>query len=204
MQQKGGELGASLGGAGPHASVGQDTVAEIRIGRVDRSRDLQRAEEAEERPESVLDHQGVARPATCGHDGHRLAGQRGRIDQVEQVLEQAGIGTLVDRRADDEPISLLDRIEHAAGRQRQLVARPGRSQPGAGIDEVEDPPVEGCLGAGLVQHGVNQRAGLGRTLNIRAQPDESRSCHCSSLAIRPGRPARWRMAAAQPDIRIEQ
>ena len=52
----------------------------------------------------MLDHQRVLVPAPRRRQQDRLSGECGRFEQVEEMLEQAGITALVDRAADDQGI----------------------------------------------------------------------------------------------------
>ncbi len=86
-------------------------------------------EEPEQRAQRVLHDEGVTQAAPgCGHH-NGLSGEFRRVHEIEDVLEQAGIAALVNRRADDEGVRLLDGVDQPeAGRVRssRLVApRPG-------------------------------------------------------------------------------
>ena len=96
-----------------------------------------------------------------------------RIDEVEQVLEQAGIGALVDRRPDDERIGVLDRLQDTPGRQRKLIARPGRAEAGPGIDDVEQADIGAEPRTGRLGHRFDERPRLGGTLEIGAEADDA-------------------------------
>ena len=75
----------------PHA------VGKILVRGVDACRQRQRLEEAEQRPQLVLDDQRMAIIAAGGEQHHRLAAQGSGIEQIEEVLEQAGVAALVGR-----------------------------------------------------------------------------------------------------------
>src|SRR2546427_1394158 len=77
--------------------VVQAVVHEILVGRVHAQRQRARLEEAEQRPQLVVDHQGMALTATGGRQQHGLVDQGVLVDEVEEVLEQSGVGATKDR-----------------------------------------------------------------------------------------------------------
>ena len=113
---------AQLPGRGGHALQGlvldQNCAAKIRVAGVDGGRHGQGREEAEQGPKLVLDDERVTRSAAGRREHDRLVGQRARVDEVEQVLEQARVGALVDRAANDEGVGGFDRLDHAGGVRR--------------------------------------------------------------------------------------
>ena len=86
----------------------------------------------------MLDHQSMTRAASGGGEHHGLADQRPRLDQIEDMLEQPGIGALVHGRADNQRIGLLDGIDDAGRRKGQILALQSRAKAWAGIDQIED------------------------------------------------------------------
>lgn len=61
-------------------------VMEVLFGRVHRRGQDERLEEGKQRPQRMLDHQGVTLAAAGRGQKHRLAAQRGGLDQVEECL----------------------------------------------------------------------------------------------------------------------
>ena len=96
------------------------------------------AEEGEERPEVMLDHQGMAVGTTGRREDDGAPGEHGRVDEVEEMLEETGIGGLVDRRRNDQHVGSLDRGQHALGAAGELAALDGGAEFGAGVDEIEE------------------------------------------------------------------
>jgi hypothetical protein len=129
----------------------------------------------------MLDHERVARTTPRGRDEHGLAGERGRMDQVEQVLEKPRIGTLVDRRADDHGVRLLDRVDDARRRKGQVLAPKGRAQTGACIDEIED--VEPNLSATheRLTDGLDKLTGLRGPSDVAGEADDVGYAHGKTL-----------------------
>ena len=102
--------------------VGDHVVGEVRVVRVDANRKRQRLEEREQRPELVLENERVAL-ASAGR------GQQGRgvdegvlVDEVEQVLEEAGERGAVDRARHDQHVGRLDRKERGLRILRKIGA----------------------------------------------------------------------------------
>jgi hypothetical protein len=68
----------------------------------------------------MLDHQCMLVAAARGREQDGLSGQRQRIDQIEHVLEEAGIAALIDRlpttRASAETmLSMIVRPDASSG-----------------------------------------------------------------------------------------
>ncbi len=98
--QLGGELARSVanplgeGGIGDLVPVVDFATGEFAIRRVDRGRDCERGEEAEQGPQRMLDHERMTGTAAGRRDGHRLTGEPVGLDEVEHVLEESRIGPL--------------------------------------------------------------------------------------------------------------
>src|ERR1700754_4052311 len=90
---------------------------------IDRGGNRAGLEEAEQRPQLMFDNQRMTKAAAERGQQHRAVLQRARLDQVEHMLEQAGIGALEHRAADDETISALYRLDHGTSAAAQPVAR---------------------------------------------------------------------------------
>ena len=105
-------------------------VQEIRVGGVDPGRERLRLEEAEERPQLVLDHQRMSRAAAGRAEQHRLSDERQRVEQVEQVLEEPAVAALVDRARKHQRIGRQHGVDRHAGRPVQLREARGRAQRG--------------------------------------------------------------------------
>jgi hypothetical protein len=86
----------------------------------------------------VLDDEGVPRPATGRGQHHRLARERLRLDQIEQMLEEARIGALVDGRADDQGVRPLDGSDEVGRLIREIAAGERGAEAGAGVNEIGD------------------------------------------------------------------
>ena len=129
-------------------------------------------EEAEERPQAVLDHEGVAQAAAGGGQRHRHAGHPGRVDEIEDVLEQPGIAALVDRRPDDQGIRPLDRLDQLRGRRRQVVA-PRRTEARPEIDQVADGEIDSAQAAEFGAERLDQDAGARGPLGTPREGDHA-------------------------------
>ena len=69
-------------------------------------RERLRLEEAEQRPQLMLDHQRMPRAAAGRAEQDRLSGERKRVEQVEQMLEEPAVAALVDRAGQDQRVGL--------------------------------------------------------------------------------------------------
>jgi hypothetical protein len=67
----------------------------------------------------------MAFAATGGGEQHRGVDQCVEVDQVEQVLEQARVGTAINRRGDDQQIGLFDGLQFGLDFGAQLLTRQG-------------------------------------------------------------------------------
>ena len=67
-----------------------------------------------------------------------LPAQRVGLEQIEQMLQQAGVGALIDGRPDNQPVGRAQGLDHAPWTRRQLLAVDGYGQIIAGIDEVQE------------------------------------------------------------------
>ena len=65
----------------------QPVVREILVGRVNTQRQRARLKKAEQRPQLVVDHQGMALAAAGGSQQDRLVDQGVLVNEVEEVLE---------------------------------------------------------------------------------------------------------------------
>ena len=63
----------------------------------------------------MLDDQRVARPAAGRDEEHRLADKRQGIEQVEEVLEQTAVASLVDGASQDESVGGDEGIDACSG-----------------------------------------------------------------------------------------
>ena len=68
------------------------------IGGIDARQDVARRERLQHRPQRVVQRQHVVGAAAGGQRQHRLVLQRGLRQQVQEDLEHAAVGRLVDRR----------------------------------------------------------------------------------------------------------
>jgi hypothetical protein len=59
----------------------------------------------------MIEHQRMAFAATGGGQQYRGVDQCIEVDQVEQVLEQARVGTAINRRGDNQQIGLFDGLQ---------------------------------------------------------------------------------------------
>ena len=96
-------------------------VREVAVCGVDAGRQGRRLEEAEERPQVMLDHQSVTVPTAGRGEQHRLACERGGVEKVEEMLEESGIASLVDGARDDQRVGSKDRIHHRPSPGREIV-----------------------------------------------------------------------------------
>lgn len=86
-----------------HAPLG-----EIAVGGIHAQGQGAGLEEAEQRPQLVIDHQRMAFAAAGGGQQDGGVDQRVLVDEVEEMLEQPGVRAAIDRRAHHEDIGLLD------------------------------------------------------------------------------------------------
>ncbi|KAG1462251.1 hypothetical protein G6F57_013985 [Rhizopus arrhizus] len=148
-----------------HAAIG-----EIAVGGIDAQRQGAGLEEAEERPQRVVDHQRVAFAAASGGQQDGGIDQRVLVDEVEKVLEQPRVGAAVDRRGHHQHVGLLDRGQLPLHRLGQLRApqRTGKLRRQlAQLDQVRfagnvfADQVQQVLGQGCRPRGALQSAGNG-------------------------------------------
>lgn len=83
-------------------------ISEITVGGVHAQGQGAGLEEAEERPQLVVDHQCVALAAAGGGQQDGGVDQRILVDEVEEVLEQAGVLAAVDRRGNHQYVCLFN------------------------------------------------------------------------------------------------
>ena len=81
-----------------------------------------RPEEREERPELVLDDERVAVASAGGKQRNRRSKKGRVVDEVDEVLEEAGVGAFVDRRADDEKAGAFDCLQRILDLRRSFGA----------------------------------------------------------------------------------
>lgn len=74
----------------------------------------------------MFDHQRVTMPATHSTKDGRATTQRQRMDEIEHVLEKAGVTALIDRAADDQCIAMLDLRDQGFGLLIQCFAIDGK------------------------------------------------------------------------------
>jgi len=90
----------------------------------------------------VLDEQRVAIAATRGREHDRLVYKGVLTDEVEEVLEDAGVGSAVRRRPDDNDVCRLHRGERGGG----LGSECGAAGAGQSADEAaEFDDLDGCV-----------------------------------------------------------
>jgi hypothetical protein len=185
--EKAGQLPRGVADPSDHPGVDQASVQEILVAGVDRGRDRERGEEAEQRAKGVLDDERMARPAAGRGQDDGLAGERLGLDEVEQVLEQARIGALVDGRTDDERVRRLDRIDDAGGGKRQIGSGVGRAETRPGVEEV----VGAQVAASVVRISSASRAlAASRASGVRSSSDIRNLAQAErSLVLKPFCPA---------------
>src|SRR3954471_13595789 len=174
----------------PGCLLDQNRAAEILIAGVDGGRDGQGGEEAEQGPKLVLDHQRVTRSAARGREHDRLVAQRTRIDEVEQVLEQARVGTLVDRGSDDEGVGGFDRLDHAGRLRREVAARVGRAEAGTRIEQVVDRQVDVAPARKGGRHCLDEGTGSGGSFQVAGDADHTMKAHAGLQSERRERAGR--------------
>ncbi|TPQ46391.1 two-component sensor histidine kinase [Prosthecomicrobium hirschii] len=186
LAARGNERGGLVGGladAGEQGRLARPVVEELLLGRIDGRRRDGGPEEGEERPERMLDHQGVALAAAGRGNDQRLAGQGGGIDQVEEMLEEARIGALVDRRGHHQRIGAGDRIDQPGEPRRRPTGIERRPQLGAQIDQIEHRALDAGAQRDLLDDRRGQAERTRRALRVAGQADEMGSRHfTSSLA----------------------
>jgi len=180
------------------------------------------AEEAEERTQLMFHDERVTVAAAGGRGDDGLARQSLRLDEVEEVLEEPGVGTLVDRAADDKAIRGLDRPDDRCGPRAERCAAEGADLL-ADIDEVEHFKVDAAPGAHLGSNGLDQKPRAGRAMCVAAHGDDAQPAHreppswptprtgcavrCGAeLSVRgdqPWRPAAGERAGARDPVRVE-
>ena len=146
---------------------------EVGVGRVEPGRKRMGAEEGEERPEMMLDHQRMPVGATGRRKDDGAPGEHGRVDEVEEMLEETGIGGLVDGRRNDQHVGGLDRGQHALGRGGKLAALDGGAELGAGVDEIEELDLAKAARLRLAEDCTDQRARPRRPREVAADTDDT-------------------------------
>ncbi len=130
------------------------------------------AEESEQRPQLVLGPQAVQRAAAGRGQDRRLAGERVLVQQVEDMLQRAGVGSAIDRRADDHQVRHFDAAQQDLARPRQRIARRRRQQHRADHGQVDQ--AGGCVDAALhrLEHGLDQDPRARRAGEVSGQSDD--------------------------------
>ena len=171
----------------------RQAVGEVPLRGVDAGRQARRLEEAEEGPQLVLDHQAVPVAAAGRCQQHRLAGEIGWPEQVEQMLEEAGVAALVDRARHHERVGADDRLERRP-RLRPELADAGRpDQGGRELADVEDDPARIQTTGSLPDDRLDQRPRLRRPGEVardahdaaNAARHEVRRAHSAATASAP-------------------
>ncbi|MCY1284142.1 hypothetical protein D9M70_330360 [compost metagenome] len=136
----------------------------------------------------MIDHQGMAVAATGGGEQDRGVDQGVLADQVEQVLELAGVAAAIDRRGDDQQVGRLDVAQFVLDGFRQLLAPQRAAQrPGdvAQLDEVAvDLQVLAELGDQRLGQGQRARGARGAAGNgddFEGGAHVRCSCNCCSV-----------------------
>lgn len=168
------ELATGCGDPLQHQWTGRMAIPEIRLAGIDGGRHAAGFEKPEERPKLVLDHQAMAGAAACGGHQHRAVGQRPRLHQIEHMLEQTAIGTLVDRCADDQGVCGLDRGDQLRRLRRQPPVLQGielkaRQVEYLGLDVMVIGKASG--------YRLHERARLRRPLRVAAEAYDLWSSH---------------------------
>ena len=78
-----------------------------------------RLQVAEQRAQGVVEHEGVPGRAAGRSEQHRLAGQRTRLEHVEERLEQPAVRRVEDGRDGDHPSARTTRSTGRADRRRE-------------------------------------------------------------------------------------
>ena len=110
----------------------------------------------------------------AGGEHDQLAAERVLVEQVEQVLEQAGVRALVDRAADHQHVGALDRAEDAPDLGSGLRAIHRLQQRRAGVDQVEQRRLAEPARGGGVEHRLHQRARARGARPVAADADDAR------------------------------
>ncbi len=193
------ELAGGRGDPGLQGGVGGAAVAELGIAGIDRGRHRVGAEEPEERPQLVLDDEGVAVPAAGRRDDHRPVGQRRRVDQVEDVLEQAGIGALVDRARHDQGVGLRDRPDQGGAAGAQVVRGVGGAEFRPAVEDVEELDVDGMARGHGLGDGPDEGPRLRRPVGVAAEADDAEAGGLAQghgrVLVRGKRQAWWQATA---------
>ena len=166
-----------------------DPVRDLVAAGIDRGRRDVRGEEPEQRPKRVLHHQRMAQAAAGGGERHRQADERLRADEVEHVLEQAGIGALVDRRSHDERVGPLDRRDERFRRLREVFAGE-RAEARPGVDQVDHGQVDAAVAAEFRGDRLDEGAGARGPVDARRERDDAGQGHGWNLGTRRSAPAR--------------
>ena len=114
----------------------------------------------------------VAASRTC------CPSKRLRIEQVEEVLEEAGIGALVDRRGGDQHVGAFDRGEHAVdalGAPHRATSVAPSSGPASTRSKSSVAPSPRA--ARLRQHGADQRPRAGGARQVAGDADDTQTGH---------------------------
>ena len=154
-------------------------IFEVPSRSVDSGRQRSRLEEAEERPELVLDHQGVTVSAAGCGEQHRLADEIGRRDKVEQVLEEPGVAALVNRARDHECVGADDLFKRLPCDRRQIVDLGCTAERRGKLADIEDDATTTQAAGRLPDDSFHERPCLRRATEIAGDADDPRDHYCS-------------------------
>ena len=159
-------------------AVGSPSV-KSRSRSIDAGRQRRRLEEAEERPELVLDHQGMPVSAAGRGQQHRLADEIGRRDKVEQVLEEPGVAALVDRARDHERVGADDLFKRLPRDRRQIVDLGRTAERRGKLADIEDDATTTQAAGRLPDDSFHERPCLRRATEVAGDADDPRGHYCS-------------------------
>src|SRR5471030_1896699 len=153
----------SKANAGLQGLTGYLIIREIGFGGVDANRQGQGLEETEQRPQLMIEHQCMPLAATGRGQQHGGVDQRIEIDQVEQVLEQAGVRTAINRGGDDQQISAFDGLQLGFNLGTQFLAGKGGAQWSGNVAQFDQLALDRQLFGQFRQQGLGQYQSAGRT-----------------------------------------
>ncbi len=98
----------------------------------------------------------MAFATASSREQHRCVDQRVQADQIEQVLEQARVGTAIDRCGNDQQVGLFDGQQLGFDLGRQFITGQGAAQRPGDVTQFDQRGLDWQQARQFGQHGLGQ------------------------------------------------